>query len=1358
MVHLSDTVYGQIKNFSTNFISVTTDSLNKVTNCSASLCGSTELGGNSLATAGFMYGTNSSSLNGMVSKRVTKEGYYSCDINGLVQNTTYYYKAFLTDGTDTVWDDNVNNFTTLGPIVVNTDSVTDITNCSATMYGTIEELSGHSSLTAGFIFGTSQNALTETVETIADGAFSCEISAPIILNPNTTYYYKAFASTDNETVYGEIKTFTTRRNMVATNDATSITNTEATLQARIENPGGTVTVGFKYGPKFLNMNTVVSVSQTQSTQDFSKPINNLTPGETYYYKAFAASDRDTVWGNVKTFKTTDDCNDGLRYGSQCWARENVEGSRLYTWQEATGGINSNAVPSGVQGVCPKGWHLPSRAEWEIFMNYMYNEGRATFSATIRLAAKKYETGVCPAKAMASKSWPKECGIEDQITARHPFAYTPIFEPDSSNNQSGFNALPYGILNAGETSVSESGKKAYFWSSTQDNSLFNIFGTDATSFKIIGFRSDPVLSGTNKGSAMSVRCLRDYGTPTPARSVTTNAASKINNQSATLNGRVNALGDLTNYVVAGFKYGTDQNQLISIVKNQEPVARPGDFSCKINNLSRPKYYYKAFVAVGTDTTWGETKYFDNIVSVTTDSVRNVKHYSAEVFCTAKNVQPDENIMMCIAYGTSEGAMTMQVVNSDKNDYVYSIDFPYSYKLTNLTPSTQYYYQAYVIRDGDTVFATDVKIFKTHSAVALSVSTDSCSNITRGSGVLNGSLTRFDGSDSVQIGFKYCEVVFNNMDEYNNMNKLSLKAGQVIRAEDPRHFSASLASLKPKTYYYYVAYAVYQEDTVYGKIEKFKTTTIPCSGQLRLNEGGTDDAITSVTDIDNNVYGVVQIGSQCWMTENLKATKYIDGTSITQNSDNNNPKLAGLGLFYDWDVVAKGRETAESISYGLCPQGWKIPTMNDWTTLMNYSGAVCMDISSVSYCVVDSFVDNTSGFSFYNTGYYGVDSKYTYDEYYNTYGCSFRIATDYSNPKVASILRRNQGSSLCYYVGIKNTSNVRCVRSDTYEDLNVVMNRATNNNTETSATCNYTINQNIGINVTDRGICWNTSGNPSLNNSHTSDGAGTGTFSSSISGLNPGTTYRVRAYATDGDTVIYGNVVSFTTLKCGNGKIKDIDGNEYETVKIGSQCWMKSNLRTTHFANGDAISNGLNQYSANAYYYFDNNDNIDITFYGRLYNWAAAMNNSASSTANPSGIQGVCPVGWHLPSKNEWEQLKNYISDNMLCSCYNPIYVLYSVSKSMAYNSMWAQRPTSQNPYPSCDPGGDQSSNNGSGFSAIPAGYYYNGFNGKSQYAEFWSSTQEGTNNAWRLEIGYNSVDPNIQSKAKSSGYSVRCVLN
>ena len=93
------------------------------------------------------------------------------------------------------------------------------------------------------------------------------------------------------------------------------------------------------------------------------------------------------------------------------------------------------------------------------------------------------------------------------------------------------------------------------------------------------------------------------------------------------------------------------------------------------------------------------------------------------------------------------------------------------------------------------------------------------------------------------------------------------------------------------------------------------------------------------------------------------------------------------------------------------------------------------------------------------------------------------------------------------------------------------------------------------VTVRGVCWGTSPNPVSTGDHTTDGAGSGTFVSNLTGLSAGTLYYVRAYATNSAGTAYGNEVSFTT------SISDIDGNIYKTVKIGSQIWMVENLKTT-----------------------------------------------------------------------------------------------------------------------------------------------------------------------------------------------------
>ncbi len=138
--------------------------------------------------------------------------------------------------------------------------------------------------------------------------------------------------------------------------------------------------------------------------------------------------------------------------------------------------------------------------------------------------------------------------------------------------------------------------------------------------------------------------------------------------------------------------------------------------------------------------------------------------------------------------------------------------------------------------------------------------------------------------------------------------------------------------------------------------------------------------------------------------------------------------------------------------------------------------------------------------------------------------------------------------------------------------------------------------------------------------------------------------VRSYATNTNGTTYGNEVNFTII---GTSVSDYEGNEYGVVQIGNQIWMTENLKTTHYADGIAIplvtyntawANLGDNNTDDAYCYYNNSQ------YGALYIWAAAMNGAVSSTANPGGIQGACPDGWHLPSDAEWAELVNSISND------------------------------------------------------------------------------------------------------------------
>ena len=233
----------------------------------------------------------------------------------------------------------------------------------------------------------------------------------------------------------------------------------------------------------------------------------------------------------------------------------------------------------------------------------------------------------------------------------------------------------------------------------------------------------------------------------------------------------------------------------------------------------------------------------------------------------------------------------------------------------------------------------------------------------------------------------------------------------------------------------------------------------------------------------------------------------------------------------------------------------------------------------------------------------------------------------------------------------------------------------------------------------------------------------------------------------------NDTTVTAQACpGTPTVTDVDGNVYNTVQIGDQCWMRENLKTTKYAkkyaNGTTIPLGTEYSYDVAYRYYPDNDSANVTDYGYLYNWAAVMKGASSSNSNPSGVQGICPNGWHVPSDAEWTELTNYVSSHSQYVCGSST---SKIAKALASETGW----NSSADY--CDVGNNPSTNNATGFSARPAGYCSGNYTYFGSNAYFWSATQSSSN-AYIRGLDYDRANVSSDISGKYVGYSVRCVRN
>lgn len=199
--------------------------------------------------------------------------------------------------------------------------------------------------------------------------------------------------------------------------------------------------------------------------------------------------------------------------------------------------------------------------------------------------------------------------------------------------------------------------------------------------------------------------------------------------------------------------------------------------------------------------------------------------------------------------------------------------------------------------------------------------------------------------------------------------------------------------------------------------------------------------------------------------------------------------------------------------------------------------------------------------------------------------------------------------------------------------------------------------------------------------------------------------------------YGGIPWNTSIQYGT-VTDDRDGQSYRTVVIGSQTWMAQNLNYA----------GTTNDTGKCY----NNSASYCAKYGRLYTWSDVMKGAASSSASPSGVKGLCPTGWHVPSDAEWTTMQNVVD---------------------ATNTTGGTKLKSTVGWYSPGNGTDNY-----GFRALPGGFFYGtSFSNVGSYGSWWSATWDDAYYDWYRYMNYsNAYVGRISDYFYPHWYSLRCM--
>jgi uncharacterized protein (TIGR02145 family) len=867
----------------------------------------------------------------------------------------------------------------------------------------------------------------------------------------------------------------------------------------------------------------------------------------------------------------------------------------------------------------------------------------------------------------------------------------------ATNESGFGALPGGDRDYLAGQFGGINHLGYFWSSTEVTET-PIRAVLFKQYEFAQFGGDP------KRDGFSVRCLKDSETDVNQG---LNLKLNVSDTAAMLNPYLKKSDAMVNVE-------TDPVFNSSIAKGITGIDTAYWNRKTGNSIGNIQYWNgnewvnlapgqdgQTLILVNGIPSWSGAAY----PTLTTSSVSSITSTSAGV---GGNISSDGGASVSargLVYGTALNptlSNTVLSIGSGTGDF--------SGTISGLTPNTTYYVRAYATNSSGTGYGNAVSFQTSPVAVPTLITTDA-SGITQTTVTSGGTISNDGGATVTERGIVY-----------GTSTNPTTSDTKVASGSGTGSFSVNVTALTPNTAYHIRSYAINSAGTGYGNNITFQTT-VPSVPSLTTREllNITNTTATGGGSITNDGGSSVSVKGICWSTSPNPTTadsKTTDGTGTTTFTSFITGLSASVTYYvraYATNSTGTGYGNQQTFTTSSTSNTLPVVTSTSVTGLTTVQATFNAEVNSQGGGTVTErgAVWNTSGNPTVNNNRVPSGSGT------GVYTATLTGLSAGSNYYVRAYAINNFGIS--YGVEIPFTTLFGLA---TLTTNNVIAQT-------TTASSGGIITDNGGSTVTARGVVWNTTGTPTISDSRTTDGSGTGSYVSNMTALSPSTIYHVRAYATNSTGTVYGNQQTFTTTATSQ-TVTDIDGNTYNTVQIGTQVWMSENLKTSRYRNGGSIpyvvgNSDWQALTTGAWSYYDH-DASNNAVYGKLYNWYSTQGDT------------LCPTGWGVPTDTAWTTLTTYLG-----------------GESVAGGKMKSTGTDYWN-----DP--NTGATNESGFSALPGGYRYHvgSFNNIRYSAFFWSATEDYFNYAWfrSLDGSNGSVYRTSYGRGgdiyKSSGASVRCL--